>query len=91
MRILVKNTIVVENPDEKIKNYAEEKLVIENPDYIRNYRLGYSNYKTPKYLVFYEINGNELILPFGCLTDLFQMYPKEIFENRIIERRTFEI
>lgn len=84
MKIVVSNNIKVQNPDERIKNYVEKKLVIPNPDYMRNERLGYSNYKTSKYLVFYEINGNELILPFGCLSDLFTMYPVEMFENRIV-------
>ena len=84
MKIIVANNIRILNPDEKIKNYAEENLVIKNPDYIKNEYLGYSNYKTPKFLVWYEINGNELILPFGCLTDLFKMYPLELFENRIV-------
>lgn len=85
MKIIVSNNIRVQEPDEKIKNYAEEKLVIKNPDYIRNERLGYSNWKTPRNLTFYEINGNELIMPFGCLSDLFQKYPLEVFENRIIQ------
>ena len=84
MKIIVSNNIRIEKPDEKIKNYAEEKLVIKNPDYIRNERLGYSNWNTPINLTFYEINGNEIILPFGCVSDLFQMYPLEKFENRII-------
>ena len=84
MKIIVSNNIRVQEPDELIKNYAEKTLVIPNPDYLRNERLGYSNYKTSRFLVFYEINGNELILPFGCLTDLFTMYPLEIFENRIV-------
>ena len=84
MRIIVSNTIRIIEPDTLIKNYAEEKFVISNPDYERNKRLGYSNYSTPMYLVYYEMNGNELILPFGCLLDLFRMYPQEIFENRII-------
>lgn len=84
MKIIVANTIRIIGPDEQIKDYVEKELVIQNPDYIRNARLGYSNYKTPRYLVFYEINGNELILPFGCLSDLFQMYPKEFFEPRIV-------
>ena len=84
MKIIVSNNIRVQEPDELIKNYAEKTLVIPNPDYLRNERLGYSNYKTSRFLVFYEINGNELILPFGCLTDLFAMYPLEIFENRIV-------
>ena len=84
MKIIVSNNIRIQEPDELIKKYAEETLVITNPDYLRNERLGYSNYKTSRFLVFYEINGNELILPFGCLTDLFAMYPLEIFENRIV-------
>lgn len=84
MKIIVANNIRIQKPDNKIKEYAENNLVMVNPDYVRNERLGYSNYKTARYLVFYEINGNELILPFGCLTDLFAMYPLEVFENRII-------
>lgn len=84
MKIIVSNNIRIQDPDEKIKNYAENNLVMINPDYLRNERLGYSNYKTHKYLVFYEIDGNELILPFGCLTDLFAMYSLEVFENRIV-------
>lgn len=83
MKIIVANVIRVIEPDERIKNYAEEKLVISNPDYERNKRLGYSNYTTPMNLVYYEMNGNELILPFGCLLDLFRMYSKDVFENRI--------
>ena len=84
MKIIVSNNIRIQNPDEYVKEYAEKELVIQNPDFIRNQRLGFSNYKTPRHLVFYEINGDELILPFGCLTDLFKMYPLEIFENRIV-------
>ena len=84
MKIIVSSNIKIIEPDEQIKDYAEKKLVILNPEYLRNERLGYSNYKTPMHLVFYEINGNELILPFGCLTDLFAMYSLELFENRIV-------
>lgn len=84
MKIIVSNNIRVQEPDSKIKDYAETNLIITNPDYIRNERLGFSNYKTPRTLAFYEINGNELILPFGCLADLFKMYPLSLFENRII-------
>lgn len=84
MKIVVANNIRVQQPDEKIKDYVETNLVIENPDYIRNERLGYSNWKTPRNLAFYEINGDELILPFGCLNDLFKMYSLDLFENRIV-------
>lgn len=84
MKIIVSNNIRIQNPDEKIRDYAEGNLVIQNPDFIRNERLGFSNYRTPRFLVYYEINGNELILPFGCLTDLFSIYSLDKFENRIV-------
>ena len=52
MKIIVSNNIRIQEPDRRIKDYAEENLVMENPEYIRNQRLGYSNYKTSQYLVF---------------------------------------
>lgn len=84
MKIVVANNIRVQQPDEQIKEYAETNLVIENPDYIRLKGLNKWTGNTPKYLVWYEMNGDELILPFGCLGDLFKMYPLELFENRIV-------
>lgn len=84
MKIIVSNQIRVQEPDERIKDYAEKTLVMVNPEYERNERLGYSNYQTARCLTFYEINGNELVLPFGVLNDLFQMYPVEMFKNRIV-------
>lgn len=84
MKIIVSNNIRIQQPDERIKEYAETNLVIENPDYIRLKRLNKWTGNTPRYLVWYEINGDELILPFGCLEDLFKMYQLNIFECRII-------
>ena len=83
MKIIVSNNIRVQDPDETIKNFAEATLVLDNPEYLNNQRLGYSTYKTPRYLVFYEIDGKDLVLPFGVLKTLFRMYPKEMFECRI--------
>ena len=84
MKIIVSNNIRIKQPDEKIKEYAETNLVIENPDYIRLKRLNKWTGNTSKYLVWYQINEDELILPFGCLADLFKMYSLELFENRIV-------
>lgn len=84
IKIIVANNIRVINPDERIKEYAETHLVIKNPQYEQLQRLGKWTGSIPRFLVWYVINGNELILPFGCLKDLFKMYPAEVFENRII-------
>lgn len=84
IKIIVANNIRVINPDERIKYYAETNLVIKNPQFQQLQRLGKWTGNTSRFLVWYVINGNELILPFGCLSDLFKMYPPEVFENRII-------
>lgn len=84
LKIIVSNNIRIVEPDEKIKDYAETNLVIKNPQYEQLQRLGKWTGNTPKYLAWYEIDGKDLILPFGCLQDLFKMYSVEIFENRII-------
>lgn len=84
MKIIVGNNIRIVEPDEKIKDYAETNLVIKNPQFEQLQRLGKWTGNTPRFLVWYEIDGKDLILPFGCLQDLFMMYPKEIFENRIV-------
>lgn len=84
MKIIVSNNIRIVEPDEKIKDYAETNLVIKNPQYEQLQRLGKWTGNTSQYLAWYEIDGKDLILPFGCLQDLFKMYFAEIFENRII-------
>lgn len=84
IKVIVANNIRVINPDEKIKDYAETNLVIKNPQFEQLQRMGKWTGNTPRFLVWYVINGNELILPFGCLKDLFKMYPPEVFENRVI-------
>ena len=84
MEIIVGNNIRIINPDEKIKDYAETNLVIKNPQYEQLQRLGKWKGNTPQYLAWYEIDGKDLILPFGCLQDLFKMYPAEYFKNNIV-------
>lgn len=92
MKIIVGNNIRIKNPTEQIKDYAEKNLVMKNPQYDQLERLGKWTGNTPRYLVWYEIDGEDLILPFGCLQDLFKMIPTEIFENRIIngEKLTYK-
>lgn len=84
MEIIVGNNIRIINPDEKIKEYAETNLVIKNPQYEQLQRLGKWTGNTSKYLAWYEIDGKDLILPFGILLDLFKMYPLNIFKNKIV-------
>lgn len=84
MKIIVSNNIRIVEPDEKIKDYAETNLVIKNPQYEQLQRLGKWTGNTPQYLAWYEIDGKDLILPFGVLMNLFKMYPLDTFKNKIV-------
>lgn len=85
MKYIINNKIRIINPTNEMKNYVEENLVIKNPEYIRNERLGYSNWKTPRFLVWYEIDGHDLIVPFGFL-DWIWDFDRNIqnYEMRIV-------
>lgn len=85
MRYIVSNTIRIVNPTERMKDYVEENLVIKNPQYEQLKRLGKWTGNTPRFLVWYEIDGNDLIVPFGFIDWLWKIdNNKTHYENRII-------
>lgn len=70
MRVLVSNTIAVENPTAEALMWAKKNLTIPNPDYAKKSRMGFWTGNTPKTLNLYEQDGNTLTLPFGLLRNL---------------------
>ena len=81
MKFIVGNNILVQNPNEVLIKWAKENLVINNPDFIKKQKLGKWIGNTPRYIYLFERNLNELILPFGCLRELFTLFPdKTLFE-----------
>lgn len=77
MKIIVDNTLRIIDGvnNKKLMQYCKQNLSIKNPEYLQNQRLGFSVYRIPKMLYWYEKRGYDLILPFGCLKDIFKIYP----------------
>lgn len=75
MRFIVGNNIRVENPSADLIKWANDNLVIENPDYLKKLRMGKWLGNTPKKIYLYERDLGSLILPFGCLRDLYGAFP----------------
>lgn len=73
MEITVANKIIVKNPTENIKKWCTSNLVLDNPDYYKKVQMGKWVGNTPRTISLYEVAGNELRLPFGCLQDLWKM------------------
>lgn len=78
MPFVVSNDIRLSPVDRTVERWCREHLTIKNPEYEKKVRLGKWIGNTPKELFLYEVNGDELIIPFGCLKELY----KE-FSNRI--------
>lgn len=77
MKIIIDNIIKIIDADENIKKYCKSNLEIDNPQFAQNERLGFPTYNIPRRLYWYEKHGNDYIIPFGCLKDIFSIFPNK--------------
>lgn len=75
MEIIIDNILRIKDPSKQILDYCKKELEINNPQYIQNQYLGFSTYKIPKKLCWYEKRGNDIIIPFGCLRKIYSLHP----------------
>ena len=75
MEIHVAEKITIKSPVPAIRNYCRNKLILDNPDFYKKERMGKWTGNTPKTINLYEQIGGNLVLPFGCLQDIWQLYP----------------
>lgn len=65
MHIKISNEITITNPTKKILEYCEKELVVPNPEYFKEERMGLWNGNTPMELVLYVKDGKDVIVPVG--------------------------
>lgn len=70
MKVIVSNTLAVENPTQEAIQWCKKALTIPNPEYNKKVRMHLWLGDTPKVLTLYETRGGTLILPFGTLRSL---------------------
>lgn len=58
-----------------IEKWCKENLVIPNPEYTKKSRMGFWLGNTPKTLSLYEIDGDDLVIPYGCFNDIIRLCP----------------
>lgn len=73
MKLIIGKDIVIENPNQAVLNYCKEELTLDNPDYIIANKLGRYVGRMDKQVRLFVQNGNTLILPFGCLDDIWEL------------------
>lgn len=74
MELSIGNKIRVREPSDTLMNYCYKNLRFRNPEFIKKKRMGFYTGNTPEYLYLYEKNGDSLILPYGCLKVLEDMF-----------------
>lgn len=78
MRMIVNNAITVQEPTDSMRKWCANRLTTNNPDYIKKEALGKWTGNIPRTLQLYDVVGNELVLPFGCLRTLFRILQNKV-------------
>ena len=91
MNIIVNNQIHIQNPTPAIEKWCREHLILDNPDFYKKERMGKWTGNTPRDIWLYKKIGNELVLPFGCVRDIWKMCVRAVSWNiQIGEFRHFD-
>lgn len=59
-------------PTQEVIDWCRDNLELPNPDFIKNQRMGFWNGSTPVKIYLYELDGNTIVIPFGCLRSLMK-------------------
>lgn len=87
---VIGSDIRIENPSEELLAYCKSNLVLPNPDYAKKVRMSLWTGNTPEKLYLYERDGNELILPYGCLRDIWEMIRGAEIGNRFTGQKRLD-
>lgn len=77
MQVVVANVLTVSDPTPELLKWCKDNLILANPDYTKKQRMGFWVGNTPRTISLFEINGNQLVLPFGVLKSV----PGEIWKE----------
>jgi superfamily II DNA or RNA helicase len=77
MKAKISNNIAIENPSTQIQQWANDNLVITNPDYYAAMKLGRNVRWMPQNIKLYETRGGTIILPFGTLKQVWKFIEKD--------------
>lgn len=68
----------ITDPSPAIMAWCKDNLELPNPEYQKKVRMHLWVGNTPKQLTLYSTNGDDLILPFGCLRSLLPMMEGDV-------------
>ena len=83
----VGSKITITDPSPEIMRWCNENLILDNPEYIKRAKMGFYIGRTPRKLTLYEINGNAVVLPFGCLRSILGLLGGELKKQFVVPRK----
>jgi superfamily II DNA or RNA helicase len=82
MKILISNNIEVFDPPAELVKHLRDKCSQVNPFYTSALRGGRTAYGIPRMLSVYKKNKNSIVVPRGCMEDLYPYLGKVEIEDR---------
>jgi len=79
--IKVSNHLEIDNPTEKVIYFCEEKLILDNPEYLDKKRMGLYCGDVPKKIQLFSKKGSTYVLPYGCWKNLHKLDSKLLFKS----------
>ena len=76
--LYVNSRLHIKNYTKDMLDWAKEKLIFNNPKYIKAEALGKWTGNIEKYIYMYEIRNNVLVLPFGCFKDFYLKFKNDL-------------
>lgn len=73
MEIEVSNKIIIKNYTSDLEAWCRGHLVLPNPEFYKKEKMGKWTGNTPRNIVLYERDADNLYLPFGCLKSIYNL------------------
>ena len=83
MRFEVGAKIYARQATAELDRWCRENLVLDNPEYHKKKRMGLWCGNIPEHIFLYEKNGDDLIIPFGCIAVLKERFSDYRFYSLI--------
>lgn len=75
MQIKIDSQIKIINPTKDILDYCKKELTIKNPEIQKKQAMGFWTGNLPKDIKMFSKNGNNIIIPLGCIDDIWHIHP----------------
>ena len=75
MKIYVSSYIAIEDSTTEILSWIIDNLTLENPQFYKLEKMGKYTGNTPQEIKLYQCGRRTVLVPFGCIADLWKLHP----------------